>query len=230
MQENLTNPHYDDCYFSNAHGYEESQHVFIKGNELPERIRNGTIPTVGETGFGTGLNLLSLIGTIQKETKDKTRLKYISIEKFPLDTARIEELLHPFKEELSTNLEAYLRQWSEFAKKLGPGLNRTQWEFDRVELDFTLYFGDILEWADLLKTEQTGIDAWFLDGHSPDKNPEIWSLPVMQAVYNNTSQGGTLASFTASGLVKTALREAGFFIKRSKGFGRKRHMIRGFKS
>jgi tRNA U34 5-methylaminomethyl-2-thiouridine-forming methyltransferase MnmC len=230
MKENLKNPHYDDCYFSNVHGLEESRHVFIEGNDLPERIRGGEIPEVGETGFGTGLNLLSLLGTVQRESAGCCALSFSSIEKYPLPAARIEELLDPFREELTPNLDAYLRQWESFSSHLNTGWNKVEWEFDGIDLALSLYHGDALEWAALPKGGEGRIAAWFLDGHSPDRNPEIWSLPVMQAVYDRTAAGGTLSSFTASGLVKTALREAGFFIKRSKGFGRKRHMIRGFKS
>ena len=42
------NPQFDDCYFSNTHGLEESLHVFINGNSLPERIREGKLPDIGE--------------------------------------------------------------------------------------------------------------------------------------------------------------------------------------
>ncbi len=230
MQKNRNNPQYDDCYFSHAHGLEESRHVFIRGNDLPERVRNGEIPHVGETGFGTGLNLLSLIDAVQKESKGHRTLKFSSIEKYPLTAVRIEELLSPFRKELALNLEAYLKQWDNISLRLERGWNRMEWEFDGIDLEFSLYHGDALEWAALNFGEEKAVGAWFLDGHSPDKNPEIWSLTVMRGIYGRTDAGGTLASFTASGRVKTALREAGFFIKRSKGFGRKRHMIRGFKS
>lgn len=230
MQENQNNPQYDDCYFSHVHGLEESQHVFIRGNELPERIRGGEIPELGETGFGTGLNLLCLIDTVRNESGGHSALRYSSIEKYPLPTARIEELLAPFREDLSADLDAYLRQWEGLSSGLEPGWNRMEWEFEGVDLDLSLYHGDALEWAALPREREGRIGAWFLDGHSPDKNPEIWSFPVMKAVYERTAPGGTLSSFTASGMVKSALREAGFFIKRSKGFGSKRHMIRGIKS
>jgi tRNA U34 5-methylaminomethyl-2-thiouridine-forming methyltransferase MnmC len=156
------------------------------------------------------------------------RLKYSSIEMYPLEAARILELLNPFANRLSDLLPVYESCWNSFFPTLVNGWNNAVWSFPGVEVDFSLYYGDALNWS--CEKSEDDVDAWFLDGHSPEKNPEIWSLPIMKAVYRNTAAGGTLASFTASGMVKSALREAGFFIKRKKGFGTKRHMIQGLKS
>ena len=39
--------------------------------------------------------------------------------------------------------------------------------------------------------------------------------------------GGTLATFTSAGFVRRGLQEAGFTMRKSKGFGRKREMLTG---
>ncbi|MFT5711802.1 MAG: tRNA 5-methylaminomethyl-2-thiouridine biosynthesis bifunctional protein, partial [Glaciecola sp.] len=51
---------FDDVYFCNQGGIEETQYVFIQGNRLNERWINSAHPnfSIGETGFGTGLNFL----------------------------------------------------------------------------------------------------------------------------------------------------------------------------
>lgn len=222
------NPHYNDLYFSNQDGLDESEYIFIDGNDLRNRICKERILHIGETGFGTGLNFLCLLKTIKESGVSGIKLRYSSIEKYPLELPRIHELLNPFADRIPDLLPIYESFWGSFYPTILSGWNKTNWSFPGVEVDFSLYYGDALNWS--REDFEADVDAWFLDGHSPEKNPEIWALPIMEGVYRNTTVGGTLASFTASGIVKTALREAGFFIKRKKGFGTKRHMIQGLKS
>ena len=51
---------FDDVYFNSDGGIDESRYVFLEQNGLPERWANnpGGSFTIGETGFGTGLNFL----------------------------------------------------------------------------------------------------------------------------------------------------------------------------
>ncbi|MEM9677916.1 MAG: MnmC family methyltransferase, partial [Pseudomonadota bacterium] len=74
---------------------------------------------------------------------------------------------------------------------------------------------------------QTEQNAWYLDGFSPAKNPDMWSLPLMQALADKSAPDATLASYTAAGWVRRNLRNAGFHIAKQKGFGTKRDMIVG---
>lgn len=70
-------------------------------------------------------------------------------------------------------------------------------------------------------------DAWFLDGFSPAKNPELWEEGLMAEVGRHTKPGGTVATYTAAGFVRRGLTAAGFAVERRPGFGRKRHMTIG---
>jgi tRNA U34 5-methylaminomethyl-2-thiouridine-forming methyltransferase MnmC len=70
-------------------------------------------------------------------------------------------------------------------------------------------------------------DAWFLDGFSPAKNPELWTPGLLAEVARHTTPGGTLATYSAAGAVRRALAEAGFAVARGPGFARKRHMTTG---
>ncbi len=222
------NPHYGDLYFSSLDGMDETMHVFIRGNELEERLLNGGDLHIGETGFGTGLNLLTLLSVIPEKPERELNLSYSTVEKYPLGRERIASLLHPFEKRLGELLPLFLEQWEIFYDGLKDGWNTALWNFPSGEIRFNLYYGDVLDWC----REEAGplVDAWFLDGHSPDRNPEIWSAPVMDSVYKRTKVNGTLASFTSAGVVKQTLRQSGFTIKRKTGFARKRHMIFGFKS
>ena len=48
---------FDDIYFSEG-GLEETDHVFLRGNDLHERFKTASCFSIGELGFGTGLNFL----------------------------------------------------------------------------------------------------------------------------------------------------------------------------
>ena len=67
-------------------------------------------------------------------------------------------------------------------------------------------------------------DAWFLDGFSPAKNPELWEPSLLSEVSLHTGPNGTAATYSAAGAVRRALSDAGFDVERRPGFGRKRHM------
>ena len=69
------------------------------------------------------------------------------------------------------------------------------------------------------------IDAWFLDGFSPSKNPDMWSNDVMLKIAKLSAQHARLATFTVAGAVRTALQDAGFTTEKKEGFGRKRHRL-----
>jgi tRNA U34 5-methylaminomethyl-2-thiouridine-forming methyltransferase MnmC len=104
-----------------------------------------------------------------------------------------------------------------------------QWETGATVLDFpgltaTILLGDARK---TLPAWEGEADAWFLDGFSPAKNPELWSPDLMAEVARHTTSGGTFATYTAAGHVRRALAEAGFTVSRTPGFGRKRHMSTG---
>ena len=67
-------------------------------------------------------------------------------------------------------------------------------------------------------------DAWYLDGFSPAKNPELWEPDLIRAVAKHTTPCGTAATYSAAGHVRRSLADAGFIVERAPGFGRKRHM------
>ena len=91
------------------------------------------------------------------------------------------------------------------------------------DLDFTLVTGDARE---TLGAWPHKADAWFLDGFSPAKNPELWQPALMAEVAHHTAHGGTIATYTAAGFVRRGLEAAGFSVSRVPGYGRKRHMTR----
>ncbi|AYU93709.1 bifunctional tRNA (5-methylaminomethyl-2-thiouridine)(34)-methyltransferase MnmD/FAD-dependent 5-carboxymethylaminomethyl-2-thiouridine(34) oxidoreductase MnmC [Enterobacter hormaechei subsp. xiangfangensis] len=219
---------FDDVYFSNDNGLEETRYVFLDGNHLgtrfPEHPRR--LFVVAESGFGTGLNFLTLwqaFDCFRAAYPEATlqRLHFISFEKFPL-TAHDLRLAHQRWPELAHWAEQLQTQWP---PAIG-GCHRLILDDGRVTLD--LWLGDINDLTDKLDDSMNQkVDAWFLDGFAPAKNPDMWSPHLFSAMARLARPGATLATFTSAGFVRRGLQKAGFTMRKTKGFGRKRDMLVG---
>ena len=197
---------FDDPYFSLENGVAETEHVFLGGNNLPARFQPGF--HVAELGFGTGLNLL-VTWAAWDAAGMVGPLKFTSFEAFPMakaDMARAHEAFPDF----GGKRDALLAAWQGGGSALA---------LDGLELNVIL--GDARA---TLPNRQECANAWFLDGFSPAKNPELWSPELMAQVAKQTAPGGTVATYTAAGFVRRGLAEAGFNVTRCPGYGRKRHM------
>ncbi|WP_183042683.1 bifunctional tRNA (5-methylaminomethyl-2-thiouridine)(34)-methyltransferase MnmD/FAD-dependent 5-carboxymethylaminomethyl-2-thiouridine(34) oxidoreductase MnmC [Enterobacter sp. R1(2018)] len=219
---------FDDVYFSNDNGLEETRYVFLQGNRLSERFASHerSLFVVGESGFGTGLNFLTLWQAFEDFCRKQPqarlqRLHFISFEKFPLTAADL-RTAHGHWPELAEFAEALQQQWPLPV----PGCHRLLLAQGRITLD--LWFGDINELIPQLDDTLTNqVDAWFLDGFAPSKNPDMWTQQLFNAMAKLARPGGTLATFTCAGFVRRGLAEAGFTMTKAKGFGRKRTMLTG---
>ncbi|MGI2799423.1 bifunctional tRNA (5-methylaminomethyl-2-thiouridine)(34)-methyltransferase MnmD/FAD-dependent 5-carboxymethylaminomethyl-2-thiouridine(34) oxidoreductase MnmC, partial [Photobacterium damselae] len=219
---------FDDVYFSNANGLEETRYVFLQQNGLPDRWNDFSRRrfVVAETGFGTGLNFLALwqqFKAFHAENPDVTvkELHFISFEKFPvtLEDLKKAHLSWPELSDLAQQLHAHY-------PPAVADCHRIILEDGLITLD--LWFGDIQDCMPQVWTGDEGIvDAWFLDGFAPSKNLAMWNLDVYKGMRNLARSGCTLATFTAAGFVRRELIEAGFEMKKAKGFGHKREMLTG---
>ena len=197
---------FNDLYYSADNGLAETQHVFLSGNNLPERFSTGF--QIAELGFGTGLNLLVALAAWRKSGV-KGVLYFTSFEAFPLTPEQmiIAHQAFPEIKEIATELASL---WGN--------------TITLPDLKFDLILGDA---RDTLPAWHKKADAWFLDGFSPTKNPELWEPTLMADVAQHTKSGGSCATYTAAGFVRRSLQKAGFSITRTPGFGRKRHMTKG---
>lgn len=219
---------FDDVYFSNDNGLEETRYVFLGGNHLSTRFPLHSRPLfiVAESGFGTGLNFLTLWQAfddflLAHPQATLQRLHFISFEKFPLKAADLAQA-HRHWPELAPWAEQLQAQWPHAM----PGCHRLLLAGGRVTLD--LWFGDINTLTDALDDSlNQKVDAWFLDGFAPAKNPDMWTPSLFNAMARLARPGGTLATFTSAGFVRRGLQEAGFTMQKRKGFGRKREMLTG---
>ncbi|WP_299194096.1 tRNA (5-methylaminomethyl-2-thiouridine)(34)-methyltransferase MnmD [uncultured Litoreibacter sp.] len=200
---------FDDPYFSIDDGLAETRHVFLAGNDLPARFTDGF--HIAELGFGTGLNLLTAWQAFL-DSRTSGKLHFTSFEAFPMTQADAKTALRAFPT-LADLAEPLLEAWSE-----------TSFILDTDTLRAEIVIGDA---RDTVRAMRHDADAWFLDGFSPAKNPELWGDELMQEVGWKTGPGGSFATYTAAGHVRRALEGAGFTVERVPGFGRKRHMSVG---
>jgi tRNA U34 5-methylaminomethyl-2-thiouridine-forming methyltransferase MnmC len=195
---------FDDPYFSQDNGLSETRHVFLAGNDLPTRLRPGF--HVAELGFGTGLNLLAL------SLITPVPIRFTSFEAYPMQAPDIARALDHFPEARAV-AEPFLTAWAQGARRFALG-----------QIAVEVIIGDARE---TLAAWSHKADAWFLDGFSPAKNPELWSVEIMAEVARHTANAGTFATYTAAGHVRRSLSDAGFTVERRPGHGQKRHMTVG---
>ncbi|HEK1688106.1 TPA: bifunctional tRNA (5-methylaminomethyl-2-thiouridine)(34)-methyltransferase MnmD/FAD-dependent 5-carboxymethylaminomethyl-2-thiouridine(34) oxidoreductase MnmC [Pseudomonas putida] len=211
---------YDDVYFSKNEGVHETVYVFLERNHLARRFAE-LAPharlVIGETGFGTGMNFFCAWQLFAEKAHPDARLHFVSVEKYPLsraDLARAAALwpeLSPFSEPLLAQYVA-----------VHPGFQQFSFEQGRVTL--TLLVGDVLEQLPQLDAP---IDAWFLDGFAPAKNPDMWTPELFAQLARLSRPGTTLGTFTTTGWVRRGLAAAGFAIKKVPGLGKKWEVMGG---
>ena len=216
---------YGDVYFSRENGLAETRHVFLSGNQLAERFVDHTQPvfTIAETGFGTGLNFLAAWQLWASLPEPKPCLHYITLDLHPLSPLDLEKA-HAVWPELSAFSEAMRAVYP----PLFPGMHRRVMDAEgRVTVDFL--WGEaqamLVGYAPAFCTPK--VDAWFLDGFSPAKNPHMWQPELYTQIARLSASGTTLATFTAAGHVKRGLQDVGFAMEKIPGHGRKREMLCG---
>ncbi|MCF5053594.1 bifunctional tRNA (5-methylaminomethyl-2-thiouridine)(34)-methyltransferase MnmD/FAD-dependent 5-carboxymethylaminomethyl-2-thiouridine(34) oxidoreductase MnmC [Pseudomonas syringae] len=211
---------FDDVYFSDQSGLEETRYVFLEQNRLQERfaaLPSGGRLVIGETGFGTGLNFLCAWQLFEQHAVPGARLHFVSVEKYPLSPPDLQRALalwpelQPFADQL---LAQYIAIHAGFQRLI----------LDNGRVTLTLLIGDALEQLPQLDAQ---IDAWFLDGFAPAKNPEMWTAELFAELARLAAPGSTISTFTSTGWVRRLINAAGFKMKRTPGIGHKWEILRG---
>ncbi|MEM8843475.1 MAG: bifunctional tRNA (5-methylaminomethyl-2-thiouridine)(34)-methyltransferase MnmD/FAD-dependent 5-carboxymethylaminomethyl-2-thiouridine(34) oxidoreductase MnmC [Pseudomonadota bacterium] len=207
---------YNDYYFSQAGPVEESQFVFIQGNRLEERWKDNNF-TIAELGFGFGINFTSVGNAWIKTDNKNNRLDYISIEKHPIKKS---DLIQLYKY-LNINTEISSELLNQYPLPL-KGFHRIN--FDEQNISLTLIFDHAIN---ALNESIFEADAWFLDGFSPSKNQDLWSLEVAQEISRLSRINTTFATYSAASYVRENFTQAGFSVEKKQGFNKKREMLVG---
>ena len=217
---------FGDVYFSKDNGLLETRHVFLNGNDLTERLsllHEQQYFCVGETGFGTGLNILTLWQLWQQvRPNNHSHLHAISVEKFPLSKADLIRALNVW-----TELRPLADQLIEQYPLPIAGCHRLSFPEERFSID--LWLGDAQDiFPNIPKTSP--VHAWFLDGFAPSCNPDMWQENVLNHIVRLSDPGTTFASFSVAGVLKRGLKQHGIQISRPRGFGHKREMLKAILS
>lgn len=221
---------FDDVYYQ-GDGIEESLYVFIEGVELRrfiqetwnQHLEQGLPPMefefhIAETGFGTGLNFTLALG-VWRDLDIQGKLHFTSVEKFPLSSIQMLEIRRQ-RDELGLKHQDWVDLYSN-KDLLGNSLSLSGRDY---ELNLLLQEGaeGLKTWA---KQHPQSIDAWFLDGFDPSKNPQMWSALLFEQIAALSHIQTRVATFTSSGLVKRGLMRVGFDCHKRNGILGKQHVL-----
>ena len=207
---------FQEAYFSTRDPLRERTEVFLRGNNLPQAWSEGSSFCIGEMGFGFGLSFL-LTWKLWKETRPKNgHLHFVSLESTPV---RVEDL---------RRAHARWPELSELGRQLydaypPPVLGVHRRSFDD-SLDLTLVIGTAPDALDELDFEA---NAWYLDGFSPAKNPELWTVQLARKIRQHSVPGAHLASYSVARSFRDAFDAEGWKLTKLPGTPPKREMIIG---
>lgn len=205
----------DDVYFSRAGGLEETRAVFHAGCGLPEAWASRRRFTIAELGFGAGLNALATWAAWAPARPPGGVLHYVSIEAAPFAREDAARALAPFAE-IAPFAARLLARWP--VRAWGP---QRLW-FPEDGFALTLIHADV---ADALVGFEGVVDAWFLDGFAPSRNPAMWTQALMARIAQLSAPGARLATYSVAGGVRRALTAAGFAVEKKPGFAGKRERL-----
>jgi len=208
---------FDDVYFSSDDGLAETDHVFLKGIGAPDVWAGAEHFTIGELGFGSGLGFLKTWQEWRSTSPAGSSLHYVAIDGFPMSADDMARALQSFPE-LTELSDALIRSFP----VLHPGFHQLVLDGGRVSL--TLLFGPVQVMAERLIGR---MDAWYLDGFAPGRNPDMWTPEVLGHVARTSMTGTRVATFTAAGQVRRDLQDVGFHMEKAPGYGGKRECLRG---
>ncbi len=219
---------FDDPFYSRNDGREEAAYVFVDGNGLPARWAAAEAFAIAELGFGTGLNFIETWRHWRAARRPGQFLTYTSFEAYPLAARDISRALAVWPQ-LGDLTARLVSLWPDFqtarqprrAEGLPPGVSLPMDE----QTELRLVIGPA---GNTLPAWPGSAAAWYLDGFSPAKNPEMWQAELMNEIAAKTRPGGTFATYTAAGWVRRNLEAAGFTVEKRPGHGGKREMMLGY--
>jgi tRNA 5-methylaminomethyl-2-thiouridine biosynthesis bifunctional protein len=224
---NIINEHYDDRYFDVVNAIKEARHIHFDGCSLIDRIKSikgtGKPFHIGETGFGAGRILVGLMEYLDSSDLTDINVHFHSVELYPLSSERILSILDCFRETAGSNIDLLIEKYDSL------DINKNGWHKFSLPRPFgtitvNIWTGEALEMVNVL---DISCDAWFLDGHGPKKNPQMWRSELLNAISEKTVQNGTFSTYTVAGDVRRTLQAAGFVVEKGDGFGGKKSVMRG---
>lgn len=223
---------FNDIYFDSKSGYQQSEDIFIQGNNISNRLKQPYDNfVIAETGFGTGLNFLLTLQAykqlqIESPNTDIGKLSFISVEKFPLSKTQLAKSLRALPQ-LSMFTDLLLDQYPEFDDHENQ-IDEFNANFFNDQVSLKVIIGDATEGLSQIKANKIGlVDAWYLDGFSPANNPEMWSEQLFSQIARLSKNQASVATFTVAGFVKRQLQSIGFRVEKKSHNGDREQILTG---
>ncbi len=145
--------------------------------------------------FGLGYNSASLLNELIKQ-KSYLNLYALEIDKKPL--------------KYSLRNESYLKLWAPKVKTIFKSLYRKDY-FEDQFFKCSLLWGDAREKINVIPTSLK-FDLIYLDGFSPQKCPQVWTIEFLSKVSEKLNSQGYLITYSSSAAVRKTLRNLGLEI------------------
>lgn len=234
-------PRFGDVYRSRSGGLAQALHVFANGCGLPLAWRGRARWDVLETGFGLGLNFLATWALWRSDPARSPHLRFVSVEAYPVDASALLRSAEALKPHPSTSaappegtrpppawdadliplVQALAPELVQAWSRLQPGWQ--SWRLDGGRVELCLGVGDAQSLLDGLPAQ--AVDAVYLDGFSPAKNPDMWSPALLASVARHAVVGTRLATYTVSSAVRRELTALGFAVRKRAGLPPKRECL-----
>ena len=232
-------PRFGDVYRSRSGALAQALQVFASGCDLPQAWRGRQRFAVLETGFGLGLNFLTTWALWRSDPERCERLRFVSVEAHPVDADALLRSAQSLRSDTSSHPAP--RPTTDTARadlalcigRLAPALAEAwsgrqagwqRWHFDDERVELYLGLGDAHTLLSALPAQ--AVDAIYLDGFSPAKNPAMWSPALLSAVARHAEIGTRLATYTVSSAVRRDLTALGFDVVKVPGLPPKRESLR----
>jgi tRNA U34 5-methylaminomethyl-2-thiouridine-forming methyltransferase MnmC len=199
-------PELDEHYHSMNGAVQESQHVYLAAGLryfIHNRYWRSEIQVL-EFGFGTGLN--AFLTALEAE-KQKIKIRYVALEKFPLPQAITNQLNYSAGNQ-SLFRRIHQSGWGN-AVQVTPYFTLQKIATDFIAFDFS-----------------NRCDVVYYDAFAPDKQPAVWSQELFDSIFSAMNPGGVLTTYCAKGTVRRMMQQAGFTVERIAGASGKREMLR----
>lgn len=195
-----------ELYHSDRGAVGEAMHVYVEAGFCYFALKSEQSRiSVLEVGFGSGLNAWL---TMQRASEMGIEVDYHSVELYPLDME-----------------VAALLNFTDDSRFMD--LHRAEWG---VQVDITDSFTltkHLCDWTEF-RCPRT-FDVVYYDAFAPEVQPTLWSGERFGMLFDHLNPSGVITTYTAKGVVKEAMRTAGFTVERLTGALGKRHMVRATK-
>ena len=145
--------------------------------------------------FGLGYNSASLLDKLIKQ-KSYLNLYALEIDKKPL--------------EYSLRNESFLKLWAPKVKTIFESLYKKDY-FEDQFFKCCVLWGDAREKINIIPSS-VRFDLIYLDGFSPQKCPQVWTIEFLSKVTEKLNSQGYLITYSSSAAVRKTLRNLGLEI------------------